>query len=297
MEVGLRVDVDTFRGTKRGISRLRELLARYDTRASFFFSVGPDNMGRHIRRLLRPAFLAKMLRSRATSLYGWDILLRGTLWPGPIIGKSLAPEIRAVADEGHEIGLHAWDHHAWQTSIEAMDRETIRRMIVRGVESLSEICGQTPVGFASPGWRCIDRVLEEVSRQGFTYSSDCRGQRIFLPECGKRVLDLPQVPVTLPTYDEIVGRDGTTQENYNQRSLALLRPGQLNVLTIHAEVEGIACTELFDDYLSRARTEGISFVPLGELLPGGDLPIDRIEKREVAGRDGWMAWQASAERT
>ncbi len=294
MKVGLRVDVDTFRGTRRGVPHLRELLARYDVQASFFFSVGPDNMGRHIWRLLRPAFLAKMLRSRAASLYGWEILLRGTLWPGPLIGRSLAPEIRAVADEGHEIGLHAWDHHAWQTSIESMTRETIRGVILRAAESLSDICGQRPVSFASPGWRCIDRVLEEVSHQGFTYSSDCRGERVFLPACGTRVLDLPQIPVTLPTYDEIIGRDGTTDENYNQRSLALLRPGQLNVLTIHAEVEGIACAELFDDYLSRAKAEGISLVPLGTLLPAGELPVDRIEKREGAGREGWMAWQASA---
>lgn len=142
MKIGLRVDVDTFRGTRLGVPGLCRIFTDNRVRATFFFSVGPDNMGRHLWRLLKPAFLAKMLRSRAGKLYGWDILLRGTAWPGPVIGKKCPQIIRAAAQDGHEIGLHAWDHHKWQARVGKMDPSAIRSELELGFEMLSGIVGE-----------------------------------------------------------------------------------------------------------------------------------------------------------
>jgi undecaprenyl phosphate-alpha-L-ara4FN deformylase len=295
MQVGLRIDVDTYRGTKLGAPRLCEILARHYIKATFFFSVGPDNMGRHLWRLMRPAFLMKMLRTNAASLYGWDILLRGTIVPGPIIGKKLAAVIRAVAEAGHEIGLHGWDHHEWQSKVENWSGIEVQETFKRGVELLTEILDRPPTCSASPAWRCTERVLEAKLAYPFTFNSDCRGDSIFQPVVAGRELNQPQIPTTLPTYDEVVGRNGISADNFNAFLLEKLRPDRLNVLTIHAEVEGIVCADMFDQFLTGAMGRGACFVPLGELLKGERAPLPRasIAPGVVAGREGWVSCQVA----
>jgi undecaprenyl phosphate-alpha-L-ara4FN deformylase len=292
MKIGLRIDVDTFRGTKVGVPNLCRTLAKHDIRASFFFSLGPDNMGRHLWRLLRPGFFIKMLRTKAASLYGWDILFKGTFRPGPIIGERLAHVIISAAQEGHEIGLHAWDHHAWQVHIDTMDRDAIRRALRKGFDRLTRILGEPPVCSAVPAWKCTDLVLMEKNRIPFVYNSDCRGKSIFHPIVDGKKLSQPQIPVTLPTYDEVVGNKGISDANYNPYILSLIEPGKLNVLTVHAEVEGISCASMFDQFLKKARSKGISFNPLGAFLQE-ETAIDgaSIVSGKVPGRDGWISIQ------
>lgn len=294
MKIGLRIDVDTFRGTRYGVPNLCKILADYSVMASFFFSVGPDNMGRHLWRLSRPSFFWKMLRTRASSLYGWDILVKGTFWPGPLIGEKLGHIIRSVSDAGHEVGLHAWDHHAWQAHIDTMDSDAIHRCLNKGVELLTRILGRPPTCSAVPGWKCNDLVLMEKAKFPFGYNSDSRGESIFRPVVGGNELSQPQLPVTLPTYDEVIGYKGISNSNYNDYMLSLIEPGKLNILTIHAEVEGIAWVAMFDHFLKTAKSRGVSFIPLRDFLADSS-PIGRgtIVAKEIPGRDGWVSCQAA----
>lgn len=249
-------------------------------------------MGRHLWRLLRPAFFKKMLRSKAVNLYGWDILLKGTFLPGPVIGKRLANIIRSAANQGHEIGLHAWDHHAWQVHIDRMNQQAIRHHLRKGVDQLASILGKIPVCSASPSWKCNDLVLMEKEKFPFVYNSDCRGESIFLPLVDGKKLSQPQVPVTLPTYDEVIGRKGVSDNNYNEYILSLMKPEQLNVLTIHAEVEGIFCAEMFEHFLKTAQSRKISFIPLGTFLQE-QMPTDysTLVDGKIPGREGWVSVQ------
>ena len=293
IHVGLRIDVDTLRGTCTGVPNLIELLARYHIRASFFFSMGPDNMGRHLWRLIRPAFLVKMLRTRAPRLYGWDILLRGIFSPGPVIGKRCPGSIRNAAGAGHEVGLHAWDHHFWQTQVERMDQSALTREIQQGYASLTHILGRPPDCFAAPAWRVTPDVLQAIDRYPFRYHSDCRGHSIFQPIVDGRQLGHVQVPTTLPTYDEVIGVK-CLPAKYNGYLFNMIRPDRLNVLTIHAEVEGISCLPLFQDFLDKASQRDIVFEPLGDILSQtGKIVVSGIHKSSVAGRDGWLACQGA----
>ena len=298
VSLGLRIDVDTIRGTRDGVPRLLGILKRRGIRATWYVTLGPDNMGRHILRLLRPSFAMKMLRSSAPNLYGWDIILRGTIWPGPIISARLADTLRMPDREGHEMGVHAWDHHMWQMGIDSLSDADLDAQIARATDALATIIGRTPTTAACPGWRCTDRVLSLPSSKSFRYRSDCRGVAApFLPRIAGVPINQPQVPVDLPTYDEGVGRGSGADDAWNQELLQRIDDGQPHVLTIHAESEGGSKSQLFERFLDQAIAKGHTFEPLCDWLDRQPAAAPAtISKGRVAGRDGWLCVSDSLRR-
>ena len=220
-QLALKIDVDTYRGTREGVPRLVEVLQRYNAQATFFFSLGPDHTGRAIKRVFRPGFLGKVSRTSVVEHYGIKTLLYGTLLPAPDIGKKCADIMRMVKVAGFETGIHCYDHIRWQDYVAGKDAQWTRRELQLAVDRYTEIFGEAPHAHAAAGWQMNRHALRLMQQLGFKYSSDTRGTHPFIPTWQAEIVACPQLPTTLPTLDELMNRDGITLDNIAEHILKL----------------------------------------------------------------------------
>jgi peptidoglycan/xylan/chitin deacetylase (PgdA/CDA1 family) len=298
MRVALKVDVDTLRGTLEGIPALLRLFDRYSVRATFLFSLGPDHTGRALRRVFRPGFLNKVRRTSVTSHYGFRTLMYGTLLPGPDIGRRAGAVMRSVAEAGHEVGIHCHDHFKWQDFVSRRDLEWTRREMEHAREAFERVFRRPARVHGAAGWQLNAHVLALEEQMGFEYASDTRGTSPYFPLLEGVRSACPQIPTTLPTLDELIGRDGITGDNVHQRlydeSLQPLPRGQVH--TLHAELEGMKLERVMERLLEMWRSAGAGICALEDLYRDLDLaalPCHRVEWGEIQGRAGQLALQGA----
>jgi len=299
--IALKIDVDTLRGTLEGVPALLRLLSRHRVNATFLFSLGPDHTGRALKRIFRPGFLQKVMRTSVTTHYGLKTLMYGTLLPGPDIGRRAGATMRAVREAGFEVGVHCHDHVLWQDHVRDRDRDWTRRQMSLAVEAFERIFGEPPQVHGAAGWQLNEHVPGLEKELGFRYASDTRGREPFLPVVNGVPVGCPQLPTTLPTFDEIIGVAGCTEESVAdvlfQRSLA--RTPADHVFTLHAELEGMRLLPAFDRLLQKWIDHSMTPCSLREVhqsLPQ-QLPPHVLTFDSVDGRSGTLACQGVAARS
>jgi len=296
LNLALKIDVDTYRGTREGVPRLVELLRRHGAGATFLFSLGKDHTGRAIKRVFRRGFLSKVRRTSVLSHYGVTTLMYGTVLPGPDIGQRCGDLMRQVRDDGFEVGIHTYDHVRWQDHVAGQGAAWTRREMELASARFRDIFGEDPRVHGAAGWQMNRHAYRLTQLLGFGYCSDTRGTQPFVPVYNAEIVACPQLPTTLPTLDEVLGVDGIDAENVAdhivQRSRDPLPSG--HVFTLHAELEGMKLASVFERMLEGWRGLGYRLVSLGDYfdtLSDKNLPRHEVTVGEVPGRSGTLALQ------
>lgn len=294
--LALKVDVDTYRGTREGVPRLVNLLKQHHAGATFLFSLGPDHTGRAIKRAFKPGFMKKVSRTSVLEHYGLQTLLYGTLLPGPDIGVRCADVLRQVRDEGFEVGIHTWDHVKWQDGIGNANARWTALQMQRAMERFQEIFGEPARVHGAAGWQMNRQALRLTQQLGFDYASDSRGVSPFIPVFDAEIVACPQLPTTLPTLDELIGREGITADNVANVLLdrTMQPPQSGHVYTLHAELEGGKLATVFESLLSGWKSQGYELAPMRELYRSLDpqsLPRCNFIRESVPGRAGTLSVQ------
>jgi undecaprenyl phosphate-alpha-L-ara4FN deformylase len=293
--LAIKIDVDTDRGTRIGVPNLIALFDDFKVSATFLFSLGPDNTGRAIKRIFRPGFLSKVSRTSVVSTYGIRTLLNGVLLPWPHVGRRNEGIMRLARDKGHEVGIHCYDHIRWQDGLANMGHDEVYKEFGRARKEFERIFGEPAATAGAAGWQANSLSLAAYDDAHLLYASDARGTHPFLPRSGGVVYKTPQIPTTLPTLDELLGRPEYPEDRIPEHYFSLLQP-DLNVLTIHAELEGMKRITLFSAFLEQVKSRSIPVVLLKDIARDlvnkpSSLPVCDLVVGTVDGRSGTLAVQ------
>jgi len=296
--LALKIDVDTDRGTALGVPNLLADLCAAGVPATFLFSLGPDQTGRAITRVLRPGFFQKVSRTSVVQIYGVRTLLNGTLLPAPHIGRRHAKIIRSVRDAGFETGIHCYSHYRWQDHVHTMSPAAVQAEFDAARDEFRRIFASEAATAGAAGWQANANSRAAYDRAGLLYASDTRGASPFFARSGGRTFATLEIPTTLPTLDELMGRPEYPDDRLVPHLLSLLRPDALNVYTLHAEIEGMGRREVFRQLLAAVRTADVTVVSLEQaarelLAERGRIPVCELAQETIDGRSGLVATQGA----
>ncbi len=271
--------------------------------ATFYFSVGPDHTGRAMRRVFRKGFAQKVARTSVLKHYGLKTLMYGVLLPGPDIGRAggrrHAPRARRR--------LRGGAAHLRSCALAGLCGRAIGGVDPRRVRARHECLRASVRRFprVACGGRLADqcRMRLELEREyGLHYASDTRGPHAVLA-AARAAGEAParRLPTTLPTFDELLGRDGIDESTIADAVFRMSEPqggappDHLQVFTLHAELEGMRLLGAFEALLTKWRERRRVAVAHGrDSRPrlASAMPDQRVIMGEVPGRSGLLAIQA-----
>jgi peptidoglycan/xylan/chitin deacetylase (PgdA/CDA1 family) len=219
--------------------------------------------------------------------------------PGPEIARKNINLLHKIMDEGHELGIHGYDHVYWHDHIKHLNKEKTEEVLRKAFDVYRDITKKNPKSFAAPGWMINTHSLRFFEENNFVYTSNARGVSPFYPEMGNESFRILEIPTTLPTLDEVVGIEGNEITSLSEFYLnTLTTTGGLNILTIHTELEGNKWSALLEIFIKKSLELGFTYKRIidiaTELKNYDDIPVCKSVYGYTKGRTGEVSLQVMA---
>lgn len=257
-QIALRIDVPGY-AARSALPVLVDLLRSKGAGASFVFACGPD-------------------------------------WLGRSLARHCVGTLRLVRDAAFDLGIYGWCPAPWVKHVEQAKAAWIENRLQRAIDSFTEVFELPPQLHAAPGWRSHPHALRLTQRLGFTYASDTRGRHPFIPVWNGEIVRCPQIPVTLPTLDELITSPRQDPAQLIGAVLALTANPPLHghVFSLRATKALSQAPQAVERLLAGWREQGYdvtSIQSLASRLIMDKLPRHEIVVGKVPGRDSTVLLQ------
>ncbi len=263
VKVCIRVDIDTVRDVQV-LPHVLDILREHDMIATFFITTGTDNTYRNYKNYRNPL---KLIKKKAFIQHGPAQMIRGLFHKQNIEQVNGATQ---VIEEGHELGLHGYDHYHWMNTLCGKSQSEIEEWITLGCKLFREAFGYTPTSFSSPGFTVDDNFLAALDTFDFEYSSDFRGNEAFYPNTKAHPYNTLQLPVALKSIGEMEYEGQSDDEIYHTYVRGLEKAQSFMVIYMHPSFEPIMKKQLLnrilDHITANPRFENITMQQLAKSM-------------------------------
>lgn len=193
-------------------------------------------------------------------------------------GLSMLEQVRMA---GFDLGILGWQPTRWIKRAASAPAVWVSEQLEQARTAFEKAFGSAPQLTAAPGWQGNPHTLRLTQRFGFACASDTRGRHPFIPVWNGEIVRCPQIPVTLPTFEELTSVSAKETADAVDALLALTAEtsADSHVFNFTASRARSPALQDFGRLLAGWRAQGRKIVSLETVAAG--LIIDRLPRHEI----------------
>ncbi|MBF0518513.1 MAG: polysaccharide deacetylase family protein [Nitrospirae bacterium] len=291
----LRVDIDFSFGLRKGVPYILDVLDEYGVKATFFSVMGPDTASTHTRNFSKKGYLKRIMAMNPLKMlvgFGPLFFLRGKLLPLKYVGSGHPGILKEIADRGHELGLHSYNHAQWAGLWPELPDTYIEEDLKRAGDEYRKIFKKDFHLWGSPNWRTSEHLYRLLVDMGALYTSNVRGNSPFFPKYGDTIYKTTELPITMPALHELV--QAGIKKHDTVKVLDKCLTSEYNQWVIHCYYEGILERKMFENALRHLADLGCAFYTFEQFfkqIRTDTLPACEIDAVTVPGGIGSISCQ------